>query len=114
MTKMLNARVCMFAAVVPVLACMSLPASACKFVGYRNGEPHCITVSDGRGQPYTDGRKGAIHIGDLSKLRNLAGSSTYKGMAPVPLANGFPSRGQAIKNMGKEVVSKLLNRIGRR
>jgi hypothetical protein len=32
------------------------PASACKVVGYRNGEPLCATTSDGRGQQYTDGR----------------------------------------------------------
>jgi hypothetical protein len=42
--------------VVPVLA-FSGPASACQSAGYSvNGEPQCITTSDGPGQPYTDGR----------------------------------------------------------
>jgi hypothetical protein len=39
-----------------VLALQSVPASACQVVGYANGEPQCMTTSDGPGQPYTDGR----------------------------------------------------------
>jgi hypothetical protein len=43
-------------ALAMVLVLHSGPASACKVVGYRNGEPLCATTSDGKGQQYTDGR----------------------------------------------------------
>lgn len=106
---------CMLSVIAGSFVCMTLPASACKYVGYRNGEPHCITTSDGRGQPYADGRKRGIHLGDLSGLKNLAGSgSGYKGMAPFPLANKAPSRAEGIKNVGKEVASKLFAKIRNR
>jgi hypothetical protein len=40
----------------PLAIFQAAPASACKVVGYKNGEPLCAKVSDGAGQRYTDGR----------------------------------------------------------
>jgi len=36
---------CMLSVIAGSFVCMTLPASACKYVGYRNGEPHCITTT---------------------------------------------------------------------
>src|SRR5262245_59487515 len=52
----MNCRFCVLSAFASILAFTAAPASACKVVGHRNGEPVCMTTSDGKGQQYTDAR----------------------------------------------------------
>jgi len=53
---------------VPLVAFAPTSASACKVVGYANGEPLCATTSDSHG--YVDGRSPAQkHIDHIKTVR---------------------------------------------
>jgi len=57
---------------VPLLALPTVPANAdCKVVGYANGEPQCMTTSDGPGQPYTDARTPAMKQAMHERTQNM-------------------------------------------
>jgi hypothetical protein len=66
-------------ALIPLLALQTGPASACKSAGFTSsGEPRCITTSDGKGQPYTDGRswrekRAARHHAEQIRTANKIG-----------------------------------------
>ena len=58
------------AAALPLLA--AAPASACKVIGHSSdGEPLCMTTSDGAGQPYTDGHSGGRGERIIQRRENI-------------------------------------------
>jgi hypothetical protein len=85
---------------VAPLFVFTVPANACKVVGYRNGEPVCMTTSDGKGQPYTDARPSK----NRSPKQSSGNRAICEGNCPYPTGS----------SRQESCIQQCLSRLSRR